>query len=188
MVEITEEISTRPHIPSQAASQSGKRRVSTVASPPPPPPPSSQPEVREIRKRKSTSWVWEHFTKSVDDDGIRWGKCNHCEGGKYKAGGKEYGTSNLNYHLSKCKKYLATLESAQLGQHSLGQPSNLGDQQQMVGVTFCQEACRRALIKFIITDEQSFRMVEGEGFIAFCRYLEPRFKLPSRMTVYRDMI
>ncbi|KAI3843102.1 hypothetical protein MKW92_031153 [Papaver armeniacum] len=137
MVEITEEISTRPLIPSQAASQSGKQRVGTVASPPPPPPPSSQPEVRESRKRKSTSWVCEHFTKSVDDDGIRWGKCNHCEGGKYKDGGKEYGTSNLNYHLSKCKKYLATLESAQLGKYSLDQPSNPGDQQQMVGVMFC---------------------------------------------------
>ncbi|KAI3897784.1 hypothetical protein MKX03_013690, partial [Papaver bracteatum] len=76
--------------------------------------------------------------------------------GKYKAGGKEYGTSHLNWHLTKCQKYLDTLEYAQLGQHSLGQPSTLGDQQRMDGTIFCQEACRRALINFIITDEQSF--------------------------------
>ncbi|RZC68515.1 hypothetical protein C5167_031746 [Papaver somniferum] len=80
MVEITEEMSTRPHIPSQAASQFVQRRASTVASPPPPPPPSSQLEVRESKKRNRTSWVWGHFTTSFDEDGIKWGKCNHFEG------------------------------------------------------------------------------------------------------------
>ncbi|XP_026459274.1 uncharacterized protein LOC113359928 [Papaver somniferum] len=110
---------------------------------------------------KRTSSVWEHFQKSVNEAGIKWGKCNYCEDGKYRAGGKKYGTSNLNWHLTKCRKYMELLEAAQLD--SLGQPSNLGDQQQTVGVTFCQDGCRRALIKFIITDEQSFRMVEGEG-------------------------
>ncbi|XP_026458911.1 zinc finger BED domain-containing protein RICESLEEPER 3-like [Papaver somniferum] len=187
MVEIRELMSTGPPIPSQDSYQSVQQRVSVVISPPPPPPPppSSQPEVRESIKRNRTSLVWEHFQKSVDEAGIKWGKCNYCEGGKYRAGGKKYGTSNLNWHLTKCRKYMDSLEAAQLD--SLGQPSNLGDQQQTVGVTFCQDGCRRALIKFIITDEQSFRMVEGEGFTAFCRYLESRFKLPSRMTVYRDI-
>ncbi|XP_026410908.1 zinc finger BED domain-containing protein DAYSLEEPER-like [Papaver somniferum] len=185
MVEITELMSTRPPIPSQDSYQSVQQRVSVVISPPPPPPPSSQPEVRESMKGNRTSSVWEHFQKSVDEAGIKLGKCNYCEGGKCRAGGKKYGTSNLNWHLTKCRKYMESLEAAQLD--SLGQPSNLGDQQQTVGVTFCQDGCRRALIKFIITDEQSFRMVEGEGFIAFCRYLELRFKLPSRMTVYRDI-
>ncbi|KAI3892716.1 hypothetical protein MKX03_020767, partial [Papaver bracteatum] len=181
MVDITEVMSTRPPIPSQATSQSVQQRARVVVSPPPPP--SSQTEVRESMKRKRTSWVWDHFERSVDETGITWGKCNYCEGGKYRVGGKEYGTSNLNWHLTKCQKYLDT----QLGQQSLRHPSTLGDQQRMDGATFCQEACRRALINFIITDEQSFRMVKGERFIAFCRYLEPRFKLPSRMTVYRDI-
>ncbi|KAI3885443.1 hypothetical protein MKX03_036335 [Papaver bracteatum] len=181
MVEITEVMSTRPPIPSQDESQSVRKRVSVVISPPPPPPPSSQPEIRESMKRKRSS-VWDHFERSVEA-GIKYGKCNYCDDGKYRAGGKKYGTTNFNWHLTRCEKYLESQEAAQLD--SLGQPRNLGDQ--TVGVTFCQDSCRRALINFIITDEQSFRMVEGEGFIAFCRYIEPRFKLPSRMTVYRDI-
>ncbi|KAI3872926.1 hypothetical protein MKX03_029968 [Papaver bracteatum] len=181
MVEIIEVMSTRHPIPSQAESQSVQQMISVVISPPPPPPPSSQPEIRESMKRKRSS-VWDHFERSVEA-GIKYGKCNYCDGGKYRAGGKKYVTTNLNWHLTRFEKYLESQEDAQLD--SLGQPSNLRDQ--TVGVTFCQDSCRRALINFIITDEQSFRMVEGEGFIAFCRYLEPRFKLPSRMTVYRDI-
>ncbi|KAI3855645.1 hypothetical protein MKX03_030502, partial [Papaver bracteatum] len=179
MVEISEEMSMRPPV---------QRRSSSVTSPPPPPPPSSQPEVSGSKKQKRTSWVWGNFETSFDVDGIEWAKCNYCEGGKYKVGpGKDYGTWNLNYHLPRCDKYKKTLETGQSGQHSLDFPSNPGDEKQMVGVRFCQEECRRALIKFIVMDEQSFRIVEGEGFKEFCRYLEPRFKLPSRMTVYRDI-
>lgn len=114
MVEITELMSTRPPIPSQNSYQSVQQRVSVVISLPPPPPPSSQPEVRESMKRNRTSSVWEHFQKSVDEAGIKWGKCNNCEGGKYRAGGKKYGTSNLNWHLTKCRKYMESLEAAQL--------------------------------------------------------------------------
>ncbi|KAI3857334.1 hypothetical protein MKX03_028994 [Papaver bracteatum] len=115
-------MSTRAHIPSQATSQFVQQRARVVVSPPPPPPPSSQTEFRESMKRKRTSWVWDHFERSVDEVGITWGKCNYCEGGRYKVGGKEYGTSNLKWHLTKCQKYLDT----QLGQQSLGHPTTYG--------------------------------------------------------------
>ncbi|KAI3860140.1 hypothetical protein MKX03_037099 [Papaver bracteatum] len=97
-------MSTRPLIPSQAESQSVRQRVSVVISPPPPPPPSSQPEIRESMKRKRSS-VWDHFERSVEA-GIKYGKCNYCDGGKYRDGGKKYGTTNLNWHLTRCEKYL----------------------------------------------------------------------------------
>lgn len=40
----------------------------------------------------------------------------------------------------------------------------------------------------MIIDEQPFRVVEGEGFKEFCRVLESRFKIPSRMTISRDVM
>ena len=38
----------------------------------------------------------------------------------------------------------------------------------------------------IIRDELPFRVVEGEGFKDYSRLLEPRFVIPSRITVWRD--
>ena len=38
----------------------------------------------------------------------------------------------------------------------------------------------------IIRDEFPFRVVEGEGFKDYSRLLEPRFLIPSRITVWRD--
>ncbi|KAI3938444.1 hypothetical protein MKW98_015343 [Papaver atlanticum] len=124
--------------PSQAASKSVQRRASTVASPPPPPPPSSQPGISGSKKRKRTSWVWKHFVTSFDADGNEWAKCNYCEAGsgRYRVGGKDYGTTNLNYHLTKCNKYKDTLESGSSGQHSLDFQPIMEDEQQIVGVTF----------------------------------------------------
>ncbi|KAL0429250.1 UNVERIFIED_CONTAM: hypothetical protein Sradi_0551000 [Sesamum radiatum] len=38
----------------------------------------------------------------------------------------------------------------------------------------------------VILDELPFKMVEGEGFRAYSQVLEPRFVVPSRITVARD--
>lgn len=38
----------------------------------------------------------------------------------------------------------------------------------------------------IIKDELPFMHVEGEGFIDFVGALQPRFKIPSHWTVFRD--
>jgi hypothetical protein len=51
---------------------------------------------------------------------------------------------------------------------------------------FNVEFCRRALAKFVILDEQPFRVVEGEGFRNLLRTLQPQFVVPSRHTIPRD--
>lgn len=38
----------------------------------------------------------------------------------------------------------------------------------------------------IIIDEMAFRVVEGEGFIKYSNTLQPKFEVPSRITVARD--
>lgn len=43
-----------------------------------------------------------------------------------------------------------------------------------------------ALARMIILDECSFRFVENEGFTYFMKEVEPRFSVPSHITVSID--
>lgn len=40
----------------------------------------------------------------------------------------------------------------------------------------------------VVEDELPFWFVEGEVFQAYSKYLEPRFKIPSRHTVTKDIM
>ncbi|XP_062085571.1 zinc finger BED domain-containing protein DAYSLEEPER-like [Humulus lupulus] len=55
-------------------------------------------------------------------------------------------------------------------------------------VAYNKEACRVALTQYIVLDELPFRHVEGEGFKRFVKTLQPRFEIPSRMTVGGDVL
>ncbi|XP_026400198.1 uncharacterized protein LOC113296073 [Papaver somniferum] len=59
---------------------------------------------------------------------------------------------------------------------------------QLVVVSYDKDMCRRRLTKFVVIDELAFRIVEGGGFRRYSEQLEPRFKVPSRMTIYRDLL
>ena len=50
-------------------------------------------------------------------------------------------------------------------------------------VKYDPESVRQALTSMIIGDELPFRVVEGEGFKDYSRLLEPRFVIPSCITV-----
>ena len=51
-----------------------------------------------------------------------------------------------------------------------------------------QQPCRLACAKMIIMDDLSFRFVEYfEGFKHFCSIACPRFDVPSRVTIARDI-
>ena len=55
-------------------------------------------------------------------------------------------------------------------------------------MSFTQENGRKSLARMIVIDELPFSTVEGEGFRAYSYYLEPRFIMPSRITVARDVM
>ncbi|RYR32820.1 hypothetical protein Ahy_A10g047346 [Arachis hypogaea] len=61
----------------------------------------------DIKKKKTkavTSDVWRYFTKHrPGDDGIDCAQCDGCKQ-KFKAGGKQYGTSSIKRHLDRCVK------------------------------------------------------------------------------------
>jgi len=68
------------------------------------------------------------------------------------------------------------------GQAAVGE----GSSGNLVIAKFNASKIRAAISKMIIVDELPFRFVEGEGFQAFMKTVEPRFSIPSRFTVMRD--
>ena len=52
--------------------------------------------------------------------------------------------------------------------------------------SFDFEKCKKALTKMIIRDELPFQFMEGDEFRKFCNIMEPKFIVPSRMTIARD--
>ncbi|KAI3859107.1 hypothetical protein MKX03_008172, partial [Papaver bracteatum] len=132
---------------------------------------------------KTTSSIWNHFTRK----NVQEADCNYCKK-TIKAHIGRNGTSGMWKHFNRCKKnpnkpkpkgqQTLTLKTATLGK----------DEGQLMSTIFSQEKCKRAVVEFIIIDEMSFREVEGEGFRRMMHVLEPRFVVPSRMTVYRCLL
>ncbi|XP_074326787.1 zinc finger BED domain-containing protein RICESLEEPER 2-like [Apium graveolens] len=97
---------------------------------------------------------------------------------------RRVGTSSLWGHFKKCKKNphrLADKKKKVLSFHrTIDGGSNL------LAATFNKVRCRNALAKFVMKDEQAFRVVEGEGFKDFINELQPKFVVPGRITISRD--
>ncbi|XP_028085593.1 zinc finger BED domain-containing protein RICESLEEPER 2-like [Camellia sinensis] len=79
------------------------------------------------------------------------------------------------------------------GQQTLGfQPREVGsDGEGVVDVVvtpFSIEVAMRHLAEMIVIDELPFRFVDGVGFKTFCNVMQPKFKIPSRYTVARDIV
>jgi hypothetical protein len=55
-------------------------------------------------------------------------------------------------------------------------------------VGYNYEECRKALEKIIILDELPFNFIENQGFKSFCKVMQPRFDVPSRLTIWRDCL
>lgn len=60
---------------------------------------SSKP-VKQTRKYKPRSDVWNHFTRYIDEDGKEMASCNYCIA-KYACESKGSGTSNMKLHVPK---------------------------------------------------------------------------------------
>lgn len=98
---------------------------------------------------------------------------------------KIHGTSNLLSHIPRCLKKPNCLVNDPNQAALTCRPGEAGG---LIAAStrFNLQACRRALAMFVIVDEQSFRVVEGEGFKHLLRQLQPQFSTPSRYTVATD--
>lgn len=140
------------------------------------PPTETSPVAKKIKRSRSlTSDVWNHFQEPNENDEDPTTVCIHC--------GKEYlcrsfhGTSNLWKHL-RFHFPLAPLKDQVMRKKENGTPKQC----------YSYDECRRALGEMVILDEMAFRVVEGEGFVKYSNKLQPRFVVPSRITVARDIM
>ncbi|XP_065869662.1 zinc finger BED domain-containing protein RICESLEEPER 1-like isoform X1 [Euphorbia lathyris] len=141
----------------------------------------------KLRKRKSKSWVWEHFDKNNDVSDPR-ATCKYCTMSFTCPSSTD--TSRLSNHLSRCKKYPYNVDK---GQSTLDfTPAPKLDADSCVDLLTDwksdQEECRNGLVRMTITNELGFVFVEHQGFRGFRRVMQPRlrFILPSRRTIGRD--
>lgn len=89
-------------------------------------------------------------------------------------------------HLRKqCKKYPG--RETDKKQKVLSFQSGSDGVGNLLAVTYNKEKCRNALARFVVKDEQPFSVIDGEGFRELLQELQPKFDIPGRMTVSRDI-
>ncbi|KAA0065439.1 zinc finger BED domain-containing protein RICESLEEPER 2-like [Cucumis melo var. makuwa] len=166
---------------SPSPAPSTNNATGTVSSSKPP-----LPDKKKVRAtKKTTSTVWDHFTK-LEENSSRC-TCNYCDK-EYCCDTTSCGTSTLWKHLkNQCKKY--PYKEVEVGQTILTlQTSTSGKSgSNFVTSLFSQQLCREACAKMIIVDELPFKFIENEGFRNFCRVACPKFDPPSRVTIAKDI-
>ncbi|KAK3189129.1 hypothetical protein Dsin_028690 [Dipteronia sinensis] len=68
------------------------------------------------------------------------------------------------------------------------QPKTNQDDGKLIATTYNEEKCREALARFVLLDEAPFKTVEGNGFKYMLSVFEPRFHVPCRTTIARDVL
>ncbi|XP_077243150.1 zinc finger BED domain-containing protein RICESLEEPER 2-like isoform X2 [Tasmannia lanceolata] len=135
------------------------------------------------KRKKRISGVWDHFTKIPKVDGGKpdRAKCNYCA--KDFGCESSQGTSTLKRHMDKCTRYykekqqvLALSASSEQGGTAISRWK------------FDLDLFRRELARLVIVEELPFKFVECEGFINFCKVLQPKFNPISRTTVAKDCL
>ncbi|KAK8716058.1 hypothetical protein V6N13_043378 [Hibiscus sabdariffa] len=137
-----------------------------------------------LAKRKKTSKWWAHF--SIDEEDTDYDSCKYCQ--------QRIGCSTntpLANHINRCKMYPPNLDKKQkLIDFKTKRLVNEDGTTEIVSVPklweFDNDLSRKKLAKMLIVDELSFAFVECEGFVDFCKALNPLFRLPSRTTTTRD--
>ena len=124
--------------------------------------------VNENQSTRESSNVWEHFVKK-----------------QYNATRRNR-TSSMRAHILKCKKIPGVIDTNQTtlsfqAKQTGGVEGEFSNE--LVVAKFSIERIRMALVRMIIVDELPFRFVEHDGFIYFMGVVEPRFPVPSRLTI-----
>lgn len=132
------------------------------------------------KKRKQYSDVWlKDFTRLNPLQA----KCNHCKG-IYDAKVRN-GTTSLKNHAARCPK---NPDRKKEQQSIVLLPPKPCVTAKLVASSYSYDRCRRRLVEFIIKLELPFRIVESEGLRSMLQEFEPRFQVPSCMTIYRDIL
>jgi hypothetical protein len=146
--------------------------------------PDESPDITVKKQRNTRSKIWQHFT--VQDKNANRANCNYC-GAELGCKSASAGTSSLINHMKSCKK-----NPSKLGGHQtelMYQPSADGNSVVSGGTwQYNEKEIREAFARMIVVDELPFIFSEKEGFRFFMSKACPRFVVPSRTTMYRDVM
>lgn len=148
------------------------------------------PQSKKPKNVAKPSAAWDHFTRDESSSLVEpMAHCNYCGAG-YNCHPKYNGTSSLLYHVRTCAKYRSINAKQYKGQtkFTFGAKSGEGGSNSLLIAKYDEKKIRNALTEMIIEDEMHFIAVEGRGFQKFMSIVEPRFKVPSRITMMRDCV
>ncbi|KAL5789986.1 hypothetical protein ACOSQ2_004874 [Xanthoceras sorbifolium] len=120
-------------------------------------------------------------SKKSNNDGKKRVRCKYCCVSACAS------TTNMNTHMEKrCTKYRAVVIDE--NQKMLVKQKTIEGYESNLGLTkFSAEECRKALAEMLIFDELPFWFVENQGFRKFFQVVCPKFEIPSRRTIVRDL-
>ncbi|CAA0824225.1 Unknown protein [Striga hermonthica] len=139
------------------------------------------------KKRKERSIAWDHCVRKIihDDEGNEemFAICKHCEL-QMPADSKRNGTRGLLNHLYyRCESspLRVVMDKSQptLTQSMMGGEVKISD--------FNQKRLDNMCVKWIIKAEMPFRTVEQLDFKEFIHDLQPRYKIPNRRKIAKDV-
>ncbi|EXX59676.1 hypothetical protein RirG_186940 [Rhizophagus irregularis DAOM 197198w] len=136
------------------------------------------------KDNKDRSFVWSHFEKITDDNGIKWARCKYCSNVKYKMDGKTCSsTGNLSRHLKSHmdKINLSTKKQADFMKKFLTQDTD-------ERIPYSDEIFREKLAIWITIDDQPFTVTECQEFKELVKVCNEKAELPSADTVRKDVL
>jgi hypothetical protein len=139
-------------------------------------------EEPDVKTKKLTSWVWEHFTRydvevEQTDGSIakqKWAKCKKCAH-KAKADSSN-GTKAFTNHLKLRHKILK-------GQQHLTQNGDT-----IATYKYDENFSLRLLYYAIIMHEYPFSIAQHKYLVKFIKSLRPSFPLKSHVTVHKEIM
>jgi len=135
--------------------------------------------------------VWSHFKKvePIDKENLK-AMCNYCNrliGCHYK---RNDTSAMMNHLTSNCpdsplKKSKLPKNQTML-QMSFKKPAEGGSGNQLGFMTYDSNNIRNLIVRYFIKSELPFRHVESDWFRELINGIEPRFKVPCRITLQKD--
>ncbi|WVZ51693.1 hypothetical protein U9M48_002808 [Paspalum notatum var. saurae] len=147
---------------------------------------SLEPAAKKKRDKKTTSEVWDYFTKSTvqtkgDKGNIEmevWAKCKKCT---FKTRGESNRGTTVFWNHLKNKHNLVR------GQQELHLQS-AGNSTVVQNFKFDPEESLKKFYKAVIMHDYPFKMVDHEFFVDFIKSLRPHFAFKCRITTRNDII
>ncbi|GJZ28770.1 zinc finger BED domain-containing protein RICESLEEPER 2 [Tanacetum coccineum] len=145
--------------------------------------------------RKPKAECWKYFDQKFekDEDGVttKMAYCKWCPA-VFKADSHRHGTRHLNNHYVNCdanpdvekiKKQKKLAFKKKIGENDEGGTSS----GTLETWKYDEKVIKESLIKLIVLAELPFKFVEHPAFIKFSSDMQPRFNMPSRFTIARDI-